>query len=68
MIRKFMLYLNAGVREYWIVDPETGLVIVNILQDGAYRAKAYDKTAAVPVSVLEGCSVDLAEVFFETDI
>ena len=65
MIRKFMLYLHAGVREYWIVDPVTGSVIVNILRDGAYIAKAYERTAVVPVSVLEGCSVNLAEVFFE---
>lgn len=62
-IRKFMLYLRTGVREYWIVDPDTGSVIVNILQDGTYVAKTYDKTAAVPVSVLEGCSVDMTEVF-----
>ena len=63
MIRKFTLYLNADVREYWIVDPETGSVIVNVLVDGKYVTKDYDKTAVVPVSVLEGCSVDLAEVF-----
>ena len=66
-IRKFMLYLNAGVREYWIVDPVTGSVIVNILKDGAYIAKVYEKTAVVPVSVLEGLSIDLSEVFFEAD-
>ena len=66
-IRKFMLYLNANVREYWIVDPVTGSIIVNILKDGTYIAKAYDKTAVVPVSVLEGCSINLAEVFFETE-
>ena len=62
---KFMIYLYAGVREYWIVDPATGSVIVNILNDGTYIAKAYDKTAVVPVSVLEGLSIDLADVFFE---
>ena len=65
MIEKFMLYLNVNVREYWIVDPIKGNVIVNILNDGAYVSKAYDKTAVVPVSVLEGLSIDLAEVFFE---
>ena len=64
-IVKFMLYLNAGVREYWIVDPVTGSVIVNILKDGAYIAKAYEKTEVVPVSVLEGCSINLADVFFD---
>ena len=66
-IRKFMLYLNAGVREYWIVDPVTCSVIVNILQGGTYSARAYEKTAVVPVSVLEGCRVDLAEVFIELE-
>ena len=64
-IRKFMLYLKSNVREYWIVDPVTGSVIVNILKDGSYIAKAYEKTEVVPVSVLEGCSVNLAEVFFD---
>ena len=67
MIKKFMLYLNANVLEYWIVDPETGTVIVNILNDGTYSAKAYDKTSVVPISVLEGCSVDLSEVFDEAE-
>ena len=64
-IVKFMIYLDAGVREYWIVDPVNGAVIVNILKDGSYIAKAYDKTAVVPVTVLEGLSIDLADVFFE---
>ena len=66
-IKKFMLYQSANVREYWIVDPETGIAIVNILQDGTYNAKAYDKTSVIPVSVLEGCSVELAEVFIDTE-
>ena len=67
MITKFMLYLNANVREYWIVDPDTGSVIVNIHQNGTYNAKAYNKSAVVPVSILEGCSVNLAEVFIDAE-
>ena len=64
-IVKFMLYLNAGVREYWIVDPMNCAVMVNVLKDGTYIAKGYDKTAVVPVSVIEGLSIDLADVFYE---
>ena len=64
-IRKFMLYLNSGVREYWILDPDTGSVIVNILNDSTYSSRAFDKTAVVSLSVLEGCSVNLTEVFNE---
>ena len=59
--------LNADVREYWIVDPDTGSVIVNIHQDGTYVGKAYDKSAVVPVSILEGLSVNLAEVFTDSE-
>ena len=67
MITKFMLYLKANVREYWIVDPVSGNIIVNILEDGKYVATAYEKTKKVSVSVLDGCVVDLAEVFIETE-
>lgn len=67
MITKFMLYLKSNVREYWIVDPVMGNVIVNILEDDKYVATAYEKTQKVPVSVLDGCVVDLAEVFLEDD-
>ena len=65
MIKKFMLYLKANVREYWIVDPATKTVLVLTLESGKYAGKAYDETETVPVSVLEGCYVDLAEVFLE---
>ena len=58
-----MLYLRARVREYWIVDPVTENVVVNILEGDKYVAKAFEKTEVVPVTVLEGCTVDLAEVF-----
>ena len=63
MIRKYMLYMNAGVREYWVVDPITETVVAHILEDGAYKSRVYEKTEVVPVTVLEGCNVDLAEVF-----
>ena len=64
MIRKYSLYMNAGVREYWIVDPELQTVVTYILENGRYGRKGYEKLEIVPISVLEG-SVDLAEVFLE---
>ena len=63
MIRKYMLYLKANVPEYWIVDPVTQTVIVNIMHEGKYTGMPYEKTAVVPVSVLDGLTIDLAEVF-----
>ena len=63
MIRKYMLYMNVGVREYWIVDPVTQTVVVHILEDGGYKGRVFEKTDIVPVKALEGCVVNLMEVF-----
>ena len=62
-IRKFTIYLEAGVREYWIVNPDSRVVEVYLLERGQYIAKKYDDTATVQVSVIEGCEINLAEVF-----
>ena len=62
--RKFTLYQKSGVREYWIVDPEVKTLMVYLLHGGKYLASAYDESdTAVPVHILEGCTIDLAEVF-----
>ena len=62
---KFRKYQKAGVREYWIVDPEIKGVQVCILEKGRYVMSAYDETDKAPVSVLEGCEIDLTGVFAE---
>lgn len=64
---KLNLYMQAGVREYWIVDPEEKTVQVFLLDDdGIYRVlKAYEKTDTVKVNVLNGCVIDLSLVFPE---
>lgn len=61
---KFDLYQRAGVREYWIIDPEARMVQVYTLEKGRYHAAAvYTREQSVPVGVLEGCSVELGLVF-----
>ena len=62
---KFKRYLQAGVREYWIVDPDSRSVSVNILKNGEYVAAAYGSEDAVPVHVLKGCIINLPEIFAE---
>ena len=64
-VTKLRLYQRAGVREYWIVDPDSKTVMVYTLHgDIGYVIRAYDEhTDAVPVGVLGSCTVKLAEVF-----
>ena len=64
-VLKFNQYLKAGVREYWIVDPDSKTVSVHILKDGEYLARAYAETDAAPVHVLDGCTISLSDVFAE---
>jgi Uma2 family endonuclease len=62
-ITKLNLYRQAGVREYWVVDPDTKTVQVCILKDGLYFILGYTDAETVPVSVLPGCEINLADVF-----
>ncbi|GHV33637.1 hypothetical protein FACS18949_08130 [Clostridia bacterium] len=62
---KYNKYLQAGVREYWIVDTEFNIVNAFIAKDGEWVARAYGEEDTIPVTVLEGCEIDLKEVFAE---
>lgn len=64
---KLGLYQRAGVREYWIVDPENKAVQV-FLQDGDGSLKIhedYGREDIAKVNVLNGCFVELSKVFSE---
>jgi Uma2 family endonuclease len=64
-IVKFQLYLKAGVRDYWIVDPDTKTIQAGIWENGRYSFAVYSDDGAVPVSVLPGLHINLSEVFTE---
>lgn len=64
---KLALYQRAGVREYWIVEPETQTVQV-MLQDanGVLQLhEVYGFGDIARVNVLDGCFIDLGKVFSE---
>jgi len=62
-ILKFRKYKLAGVREYWIVDPDSKTVDVHILEEGHLGIQYYDNTEKIPVHVLDGFEIDLNEIF-----
>jgi len=62
---KFDKYQRAGVREYWIVDPDRNMLEVNLLVNDKYMTTIYNETDKAPVSILDGFEIDLAEVFAE---
>jgi len=64
---KLNLYQRAGVREYWIVDPENKTVRVMIqASDGTLRThEVYRREDVAKVNVLDGCFIELSKVFSE---
>ena len=63
-VRKFALYEKAGVREYWMVYPELRQVRICVREDDRYNViRIYREEDKVPVSVLPGCVIDLAQAF-----
>lgn len=69
MIVKLNLYNKAGVREYWIADPESKTIQVFLRNaDGVLCvSEAYSSTDTIKVNVLQGCTIDLGKVFPETE-
>ncbi|MDR2750509.1 MAG: Uma2 family endonuclease [Clostridiales bacterium] len=65
---KFNKYLEAGVREYWIVDPENKMVTAFRLSNGEYVAKVFGNGEKAEVAALEDCVIDLGFVFFDYGI
>ena len=62
-VKKLNLYLDAGVKEYWTVDPYERYVGKHILQpEYWYRHYSFDED--VPVSLCEGFAVNLGKMGF----
>ena len=62
MLLKANKYHNAGVREYWIIDPKYRKVIVYVF-DGEDSSTEYRFEDRIPVYISDGsCAVDFAHI------
>jgi Uma2 family endonuclease len=66
ILYKYDRYLKAGVREYWLIDPEKKLLTVHLLEQGRYTVSYYglkDSTTPYPKDAdIEKFSRDIAPV------
>ena len=63
MLLKLYKYQNAGVKEYWIVDPDHETVLVYDFRDGTFYPEKYDFDSVIPIHISDGqCSIDFSRV------
>ncbi|MDR1552411.1 MAG: Uma2 family endonuclease [Prevotellaceae bacterium] len=61
--RKFKLYEEVGVREYWIVYPSEGVEVFILQPDGKYDEGTRYEMGKVPVHIFDGIEIDLKDIF-----
>jgi len=60
-------YEQAGVKEYWLLDPENSLLEVVLLGEGGmYHSTIYTDDAVVKINVLDDLEINLAELFADS--
>jgi len=67
LVRKAALYTQYGVPEYWIVDPETDRITVNVLREGQY-APLRNRGGFARSEVLAGFKVRVKDMFTPSEL
>ena len=63
MVLKLYKYQQAGVREYWIIDPKHQKVTVHRFEDEDYDPQSYDFSSSIPIGISGGtCSIDFSRI------
>lgn len=64
LVTKLNLYMQYGVKEYWIVNPiSDGILIYKLNDNGEYELDILQATGTASSSVLHGFSVSLSDLF-----
>jgi Uma2 family endonuclease len=61
-LRKQNVYSKAGVKEYWIIDPQNEVITVNNFSDGIYEPTQYKFTEQIKVGIYEDLIIDFSEI------
>lgn len=67
-VRKLNLYLDAGVREYWIVNPEDCTVFVYRLEKAVFNNISYSFRDRIKAGIFEDLYIDLGEFWVPSDV
>ena len=63
MLLKLHKYQHAGVKEYWIVDPDKETVLVYDFRNDDLYPEKYSFTDVIPIHISDGaCSIDFAKI------
>jgi len=61
-IRKLNLYSDAGVREYWIVNPAEESILVYFFEKEQFKVRQYSFQDTIKVNIYSDLNIDLKEV------
>lgn len=62
---KFELYEEAGVREYWIADPNTESILINVLKNGKYITQKPVVDDEVTSTIFPSLKIHTNDIFEE---
>ena len=65
MERKFRLYREAGVHEYWVLDPEHKILSAYYFKDNAIFPKTYRAADTAHIEIFSDLEITLEPVFAE---
>ncbi len=59
-VRKLNLYTDAGVKEYWIVDPRNQTILVYFFDQDSFNVRQYTFQDKIRVNIYDDLWIDLA--------
>ena len=65
MQRKFEVYRDAGVAEYWVLNSEYKTLTVYLFDGEKATTRTYGENDTAPVATLKGLSIELSPIFAE---